>query len=204
MQCIEFAPGAILLRHFAADDAAELLAAVEVINERAPFRHMITPGGYRMSMAITNCGEVGWVSARSGYRYASTDPDSGSPWPPLANIFVELAARAAQRAGFDDFMPDTCLINCYKTGARLAPHQDKNERDFCAPIVSVSLGLPAAFLFGGVQRKQRMQRLLLAHGDVVVWGGPARLAYHGVAALADGYHPATGNRRINLTFRKAL
>lgn len=200
---IEIVPGAVLLRRFAEDSGAALLAAVRAIVERAPFRHMTTPGGYRMSMAITNCGALGWVSERSGYRYAALDPASGAPWPPLPPVFIDCAMRAAQQAGFESFAPDTCLINCYAPGARLSLHQDKNERDFNAPIVSVSLGLPATFLFGGAQRKQRVRRFLLQHGDVVVWGGPARLAYHGVAPLDDGEHPELGRRRINLTFRMA-
>ncbi|HSB97474.1 MAG TPA: DNA oxidative demethylase AlkB, partial [Spongiibacteraceae bacterium] len=183
-QRIEFAPGATLLRGFAAADAAALLSAVQVVVGRAPFRHMVTPGGYRMSMAITNCGAVGWVSDRSGYRYAALDPLSGEAWPTLPELFAASATAAARQAGFDNYCPDTCLINCYEPGARLSLHQDKNEKDFAAPIVSVSLGLPALFLFGGAQRKYRVQRLPLLHGDVVVWGGPARLAYHGVAALA--------------------
>jgi DNA oxidative demethylase len=203
-QQIEFAPGATLLRGFAAVDSAELLSTVLAIVERAPFRHMITPGGYRMSMAISNCGAVGWVSDRSGYRYAALDPQSGNIWPPMPPLFFALAVRAARRAGFDNYRPDSCLINCYEPGARLSLHQDKNEKDFSAPIVSVSLGLPAIFLFGGAQRSQRAQRLPLQHGDVVVWGGPTRLAYHGVAPLAAGEHPLVGARRINLTFRCAL
>jgi alkylated DNA repair protein (DNA oxidative demethylase) len=209
-QQITIAPGAVLLKEFVLPEfTVPLIDAVQLIAERAPFRHMVTPGGYRMSMAITNCGAVGWVSEQSGYRYAPFDPINGLPWPQLPSLFIELAQHAAQQAGFSDFAPDTCLLNCYTPGARLSLHQDKNERDFSAPIVSVSLGMPAQFLFGAVQRKQKVQRLLLQHGDVVVWGGPARLAYHGVAPLAASapridHHPFLSGRRINLTFRKAL
>jgi alkylated DNA repair protein (DNA oxidative demethylase) len=165
---------------------------------------MVTPGGFRMSVAMTNCGDAGWVSDRSGYRYDAIDPDSGKRWPAMPPVFADLAARAAGRAGFDGFATDACLINCYEPGARLSLHQDRNERDFDAPIVSVSLGLPAVFLFGGARRTDRPMRVPLEHGDVVVWGGPARLAFHGVAELHDGTHPLVGCRRINLTFRKAL
>ena len=165
---------------------------------------MITPGGYRMSVAMTNCGQAGWVTDRSGYRYDAIDPDSGQAWPALPEAFVDVARRAATRAGFENFLPDACLINCYEPGARLSLHQDKNERDAAAPIVSVSLGLPAIFLFGGAQRQDRTQRYRLEHGDVAVWGGPARFTFHGIAPLADGHHPLLGRKRVNLTFRKAL
>ena len=200
---LEIAPGAYCLRGFARADAPALLAAVDAIAARSPFRHMITPGGYRMSVALTCCGEVGWTSERSGYRYAAIDPLTGEPWPSLPSSLLELAANAARKAGFADFEPDCCLINRYEPGAKLTLHQDRDELDLGAPIVSVSLGLPARFLFGGLRRNERVQRLPLLHGDVVVWGGPARLAYHGVAPIADGEHPLTGRCRINITFRKA-
>jgi alkylated DNA repair protein (DNA oxidative demethylase) len=201
-QRIELADGAVLMRGFAQNiDHTLLIAAREVI-ARAPLRHLITPGGYRMSVSMTCCGSFGWVSEQSGYRYHPIDPESGQPWPPMPGIFVSLARHAAAEAGFDDFMPDACLINCYEPGARLSLHQDRHERDIAAPIVSVSLGLPAIFLFGGMQRNDRTQRYRLAHGDVAVWGGPARFAFHGIAPLEDGHHPMLGRKRINITFRK--
>ncbi len=195
--------GAALLRGFAKPVEAELIAALGEIVEAAPFRHMSTPGGHRMSVAMTNCGRFGWVTDLSGYRYDRIDPESGKPWPPMLPVFVELAQRAAAEAGFSAFAPDACLINRYEPGARMSLHQDKDEADFAAPIVSVSLGLPAIFLFGGLKRSDRPRRFRLEHGDVVVWGGPARLAFHGVAPLADGEHGVMGRRRINLTFRRA-
>jgi DNA oxidative demethylase len=197
------APGALLLRSFAATRAATLLADLQRVLEAAPWRHMLTPGGYRMSVAMTNCGALGWVSDARGYRYDGIDPESGRRWPALPASFVELASEAAAQAGFAGFAPDACLVNRYQPGARLTLHQDRNERDFGAPIVSVSLGLPAVFLFGGATRKDRTKRVALAHGDVVVWGGPARLFHHGVLALKDGEHALTGAQRINLTLRKA-
>jgi alkylated DNA repair protein (DNA oxidative demethylase) len=156
-----------------------------------------------MSVAMTNCGEVGWVTDRSGYRYDPVDPESGRPWPAMPAVFAQLAEQSAAAAGFGDFAPDACLINRYEPGARMSLHQDRDEQDFAQPIVSVSLGLPAIFLFGGMKRADRPQRYRLAHGDVVVWGGPSRLFFHGVAPLADGEHALLGRRRINLTFRKA-
>jgi DNA oxidative demethylase len=197
------APGAALLRAFAVRDEAAILRAVDDVVAAAPFRHMITPGGYRMSVAMTNCGALGWVTDRTGYRYAAIDPESGKPWPSMPDAFSELASGAAARAGFDGFVPDACLVNRYHAGSRLTLHQDRNERDFRAPIVSVSLGVPAVFLFGGTKRSDKAARVLLEHGDVVVWGGPARMRYHGVLALKQAHHPALGERRINLTFRKA-
>jgi alkylated DNA repair protein (DNA oxidative demethylase) len=195
---------AVVLRRFARDIEAELLAALRAVTALSPFRNMVTPGGYTMSVAMTNCGAAGWVTDLSGYRYASQDPASGNPWPPMPAVFLGLAARAAAIAGFGDFRPDACLINRYAPGTKLSLHQDKNEADFTAPIVSVSLGLPARFLFGGLKRNDRVTRIELRHGDVVVWGRSARLAYHGVDALKDGEHPATGRCRFNLTLRKAL
>lgn len=200
----DIAPGAVLLRGFAAGEAASLVAAVRGIAEAAPFRHMVTPGGYTMSVAMTNCGRAGWVTDRRGYRYDEIDPESGRPWPTMPPLFARLAADAAAAAGFAAFAPDSCLINRYVPGTRLTLHQDRNERDFSAPIVSVSLGLPAVFLFGGARRADRPRRIRLAGGDVAVWGGPARLVFHGVDPLAEGDHPLTGRSRINLTFRKAL
>jgi len=197
------APGAWLLRGFALDCVTALMPAIEHIKTAAPFRHLITPGGFRMSVAMTNCGSLGWVSDRRGYRYDACDPLSGRPWPPMPPEFLELARAAAQAGGFSGFIPDACLLNRYDPGARLTLHQDKDERDYSAPIVSVSLGLPAIFLFGGDSRKDQQRRLALQHGDVVVWGGPARLHHHGVLALKDGHHDLLGSQRLNLTFRRA-
>ncbi|MGH8322653.1 MAG: DNA oxidative demethylase AlkB, partial [Steroidobacteraceae bacterium] len=182
------AEGAMALRGFARASASLLLDALEEVKRHAPFRFMMTPGGYRMSVAMTNCGVAGWVTDRTGYRYRPFDPLSGRRWPAMPVVFATLASQAATRAGFRSFAPDACLINQYEPGSRLSLHQDKNEQDFGAPIVSVSLGLPAVFLFGGNQRTDRPQRVSLAHGDVVVWGGPARLRYHGVMPLKDGVH----------------
>ncbi len=197
------AEGAVLLRGFARAFEAELLPALRAIVKQAPFRHLITPGGHRMSVAMTNCGSVGWVSDNTGYRYDAIDPESGQPWPAMPTVLRRLAADAADDAGFKDFAPEACLINRYVPGAKLSLHQDKDELDFAAPIVSVSLGLPAIFLFGGQKRADKPNRYRLEHGDVVVWGGPSRLFFHGVAPLADGEHAVMGRQRINLTFRKA-
>ena len=194
----------MVLRGFARDQAATLVAAIDEITALAPFRNMITPGGYQMSVAMTNCGGAGWVTDRKGYRYTPIDPMTSRPWPPIPVLFQWLAVNAAAAAGYTGFAPDACLMNLYEPGTRLSLHRDENERDLTAPIVSVSLGLPAVFLFGGHQRGDRPQRISLESGDVVVWGGPLRLVYHGVAPLAEGEHPLTGRRRINLTFRKAL
>ena len=196
--------GAMLLGGFATDVAKDLIAALRKIEAKAPFRRMVTPGGFTMSVAMTNCGKAGWVTDRTGYRYDTTDPESGKPWPAMPEVFAELAARAAKAADYPDYAPDSCLINRYEPGTQLSLHQDKNERDFAQPIVSVSLGLPATFLWGGAKRADRPQRVKLENGDVVVWGGKTRLNFHGVAKLAEGEHPLTGRTRINLTFRKAL
>lgn len=200
---LPLAPGAVLLRGFAVDAAARLLAELQPVLEASPSRHLVTPGGYRMSVAMTNCGSLGWVSDRTGYRYAAVDPEHGMPWPAMPALFCDLAEASAAQAGFDGFVPDACLINRYDPGARLSLHQDRDEHDYRQPIVSVSLGLAAVFLFGGLARADKARRVTLLHGDVVVWGGPARLAHHGVLPLADGEHTATGRCRINLTFRKA-
>lgn len=195
--------GAVVLRGFALPEEALLLQAVDAIVARAPFRHLVTPGGFRMSVGMTNAGPLGWVSDRRGYRYDPVDPDSGKPWPPMPEVFLRLAGTAAAQAGFAGFVPDACLINRYEPGTRLTLHQDRNERDFDQPIVSVSLGIPAVFLFGGTQRTDRQLRVPLAHGDVVVWGGPARLRFHGVLPLKPNHHEMLDDCRINLTFRRA-
>ncbi len=198
------AEGALLLHGAALSREAALLAALARITDRAPFRHMVTPGGFTMSVAMTNCGAAGWVADRSGYRYDRDDPLTGLPWPAMPGCFLDLAIEAAGQAGYPDFRPDAFLINRYAPGARLSLHQDRNERDFAQPIVSVSLGLPARFQFGGLQRSDPVRSYALRHGDVVVWGGPSRLFYHGIPALKDGSHDSLGRVRINLTFRKAL
>ena len=198
------APGAVILHGFASERAGALLEAVSQVAQQSAFRHMQTPGGYTMSVAMTCCGPWGWVSDTRGYRYSQIDPETQKPWPAMPGALATLARAAAVAAGFAGFEPDACLINRYVPGARLSLHQDRDERDRGQPIVSVSLGLPAIFQFGGLIRSNRPQRYRLLHGDVVVWGGPSRLAYHGVAPLAVGTHPATGETRINLTFRKAM
>jgi alkylated DNA repair protein (DNA oxidative demethylase) len=197
------AEGAVLLHGFAKPVEADLIADLRDIVEQAPFRHMVTPGGHQMSVAMTNCGDLGWVTDRSGYRYDANDSETGKAWPAMPRSFRALAEQAADRAGFRGFSPDACLINRYRPGARMSLHQDKDEEDFTAPIVSVSLGLPAIFLFGGLKRSGKPRRFRLEHGDIAVWGGPARLNFHGVAPLPDGEHALLDRQRINLTFRKA-
>jgi alkylated DNA repair protein (DNA oxidative demethylase) len=195
--------GTAILNGFALGRETELAFVMQAISKLAPFRHMITPGGFRMSVALTNCGTYGWVTDRTGYRYDSIDPETGQHWPGMPGNFLELARDAASAAGFPSFNPDACLINRYEPGSRLTLHQDKNEQDFTQPIVSVSLGLPATFLFGGMERSDKTARVPVHHGDVIVWGGPARLRYHGINPLKDGVHPTFGGYRYNLTFRVA-
>ncbi len=202
--CEAFAPGAALLRRLALPRVNEIVAAIEDISAQAPFRRMTTPWGAVMSVAMTNCGAAGWLTDRTGYRYGRTDPESGRSWPAMPDCFRALASDAARDAGYPDFAPNSCLINRYEPGTRLTLHQDKNERDYAHPIVSVSLGLPATFRFGGPKRSDPVQKLAMRHGDVAVWGGPSRLCYHGVAELKDGEHELLGRKRINLTFRRAL
>lgn len=196
-------PQSVVLRGFALPDVPALLPALQVVVQAAPLRHMVTPGGLAMSVALTNCGPLGWTSDRHGYCYADRDPLSGQPWPPIPAPFLALARAAAQAAGFEGFEPDACLVNRYVPGARLSLHQDRDERSFAHPIISVSLGIAAVFLFGGLKRADRPARVPLFHGDVVVWGGVDRLRYHGVAPLKPAEHPLLGAQRINFTFRKA-
>jgi DNA oxidative demethylase len=195
--------GAVVLRQFALADADVLLEGIDRVASEAPFRHVKTPGGHAMSAAMSCCGQLGWVTDSRGYRYQSEDPESGQPWPAMPEAFRELARSAAETAGFKGFEPDACLINRYQPGAKMGLHQDKDEEDFNQPIVSVSLGLPIVFQFGGLKRSERPIRVPLGHGDVVVWGGPARMRYHGVLTLKAGEHPQTGGYRYNLTFRRA-
>ncbi|MCW2351725.1 DNA oxidative demethylase AlkB [Sphingobium sp. B12D2B] len=202
-RALDLDPGAMLLEGFALSMAEDLLGAVATIAETAPFRHLETPGGRRMSVAMTNTGRLGWVSDRRGYRYNEIDPLSGRPWPEMPSVFADLARSAASAAGFDGFAPEACLVNRYEPGAKLSLHQDRDERNLDQPIVSVSLGVEATFLWGGASRADRARRIWLRHGDVVVWGGPARLSFHGVDTLARSEHPLTGALRYNLTFRRA-
>lgn len=200
----DLAEGAILLRGFVTSrQAAEIVARIDEIVHSSPFRQMSVRGGRRMSVAMTNCGKLGWISDETGYRYARSDPQTGRPWPEMPPLFLDLARRAAAAGDFSEFLPDACLINRYTPGAQMGLHQDRDESDFLAPIVSVSLGLSATFLFGGVRRSDPPRRIPLASGDVVVFGGPSRLKYHGIAKLPAGEHPLTGSSRLNLTFRKA-
>jgi alkylated DNA repair protein (DNA oxidative demethylase) len=201
---LPLAPGAVLLRAYAATMDLLLFQEIQTVLAAAPWRHMSTPGGLQMSVAMSSCGAAGWVSDRGGYRYAATDPLSGLPWPAMPAAFRQLAEHGARAAGYAAFAPDSCLINRYVAGASMGLHQDRNERDLAAPIVSVSLGLPAVFLFGGLRRAERPARIALSHGDVVVWGGPSRLNFHGVARIKPGLHAFSGDARINLTFRQAL
>ena len=196
-------PGAVMLRRFAQKYETELFAGLKEVTAKAPFRHMVTPGGFRMSVAMTNCGAFGWITDETGYRYDRVDPETNATWPEMPDCFLKLASSAATEVGFDEFLPDACLINRYEPRSKLSLHQDKNERDFEQPIVSVSLGVSATFLFGGSRRNDETERIPVEHGDVIVWGGPARLRYHGVLALKEGFHPLAGGRRFNLTFRKA-
>lgn len=195
-------PQACVLHGFALADADALLAGITAIAAQAPFRHLVTPGGHVMQVAMTNCGTHGWCSDRRGYRYDRIDPESGRPWPPLPPAFLQLAADAAREAGFDGYVPDACLVNRYAPGTRLSLHQDRDEDDRVAPIVSVSLGLPATFLFGGFARGDGTVRVPLQHGDVVAWGGVDRMRFHGVLPVRPGQHETVGAQRLNLTFRK--
>lgn len=194
---------ALLLRGFALPWVDELLPALAAVEAAAPFRHMLTPGGQSMSVALTNCGALGWISDRRGYRYSPIDPLSGRPWPALPPAFAQLARAAAAAAGFTDFAPDACLVNRYLPGTRMSLHQDRDERSLAHPIVSVSLGIPAVFLFGGLDRREPAQRVPLGHGDAVVWGGEDRLRYHGILPVREAVHPLLGAQRINFTLRKA-
>ena len=197
-------PGAAVIRHLACDSAEQLIATIINVAAQAPFRNMKTANGASMSVAMTNCGQYGWLSDQTGYQYSTIDPTTGKNWPSMPPLFAGLAKTAAKQAGFDNFQPDACLINRYQIGSRMGLHQDKDERDFSAPLVSVSLGIPATFLFGGLKRKDKTTKFQLHNGDVVVWGGPARLKYHGVTAVKNNFHELTAQLRYNLTFRQVM
>jgi len=198
------ADGALILRRFACADATLLLAEIKTVAQQSPFRQLVTPGGHTMSVSMTNCGRLGWrTDSRGYYCYSPYDGLNGKPWPGMPDSFKHLASTAANEAGYPDFMPDACLINRYPVAAKLSLHQDKDEPDLRQPIVSVSLGLPAIFQFGGLQRNAPIKRVMLEHGDVVVWGGASRLCFHGILPLKADYHPATGPFRFNITFRHA-
>lgn len=199
---LSLGPGSFYLGGFLRNEAAAVLAAIEAVVAQAPFRHLVTPGGQTMSVAMTNCGALGWVSDRRGYRYQALDPLRGEPWPPMPTLLLSLSQRAAAQCGYKNFQPDVCLINRYEAGARMGLHQDRDENNLTAPIVSFSLGLPATFIWAGLQRGGKTHRFVLHHGDAVVWGGADRLRYHGVAPLKPGVHPMTGACRINITFRQ--
>ncbi|WP_435036430.1 DNA oxidative demethylase AlkB [Pseudomonas neuropathica] len=192
-----------LLHGFALPLIEQILPALDAILVAAPLRHMVTPGGFSMSVGTSSCGPLGWITDRHGYRYSSVDPLSDLPWPAMPEVFSTLAQSAAAQAGFSGFNADSCLINRYVPGAKMSLHQDKDEKAYSAPIVSLSLGLPAMFLFGGFSRSDKSQRIALLHGDMVVWGGVDRLRYHGVLPIKQGRHPLLGEQRINLTFRVA-
>lgn len=202
-QRLRLSSSAFVLRGFALPYVSQLLPVISVIEGISPFRHMVTPGGATMSVALTNCGTLGWTTDRRGYQYVSVDPATGNRWPAMPHVFAQLANEAAKMAGFDDFEPDACLVNRYRPGARLSLHQDKNERDYEAPVVSVSLGMNATFLFGGHERSNPAAKVPLYHGDVMVWGGADRLRYHGIRPLKDEPHMLLGSERISFTFRKA-
>lgn len=195
------AESALILRQYAVAQAPEILAAIETVTAQSPFRHLQTPGGYTMSAAMTCCGDLGWVSEPQGYHYAPDDPQTGNHWPKMPEALRKLGEQAAREAGYPAFQPDSCLINRYAPGAKMSLHQDRHEQDLSAPIVSVSLGVPAMFLLGGLQRSDKTIKVPLAHGDVVVWGGPSRLRFHGILPIKADYHPLLGQDRINITFR---
>lgn len=200
---IAIGPDAWLLKGFANSQAEALLQLINQIEQQAAFRNQVTPGGHTMASQQTSCGSYGWITDRRGYRYSTEDPLTAQPWPNMPALFHELATQAATSVGFEHFDPQSCLINRYQTGAGMGLHQDKDEQDLTAPIVSVTLGAPITFLFGGPQRSDKPSRWLLEHGDVVVWGGISRLYFHGVAQLGKrASHSVTGAVRYNLTFRR--
>jgi len=194
---------AVVLRQFLVSRSDELADAIKTIEQQAPFRHMKTAGGFTMSAAITGCGDYGWISDRRGYRYSKVDPVTEQPWPEMPKILYEVGQQCASEAGYNNYQPDACLINRYVPGSKMSLHQDKDEKDFTAPIVSISLGVPATFLFGGPQRSDKTIKVPVTHGDVVVWGGKSRLFFHGVSPIKQAYHPFWGDNRINITFRVA-
>lgn len=197
----EIYPDLFVLANFV--DTNPLMVQVERITKVSPFRKMMTPNGHYTGVALTNCGDFGWTSDRNEYRYSSSDPLNNQPWLAIPESFKALAKNAAHVAGFKDFEPDACLINQYLIGTKLGSHQDKNEKDFSQPIVSVSIGLSAVFQIFGNQRAGQAINYRLYDGDVVVWGNSARLCYHGVRTLSAAELDPTCQQRINITFRKS-
>jgi DNA oxidative demethylase len=179
-----------------------ILAAAQGVLAAQPPRAMTTPWGKKMSVAMTNCGPLGWVTDAGGYRYAAGDPQTGQPWPAMPDVLRRLAAEAASEAGYGGFEPEACLINLYGPAARMGLHQDRDERDFGRPIVSVSLGRSALFRIGGTRRADPTRAVTLDHGDIIVFGGVSRLIFHGVDRLTGPAHDELGDSRINLTFRR--
>lgn len=202
-QKLEIIKDVYLLSGFVAPFEVQLVADLNAVILAAPLRQMMTPSGFSMSVTTTSCGELGWVSDKKGYRYSPVDPVSNKPWPAMPSSFKQLAQNVAATAGFANFDPDACLINCYQPATKMGLHQDKDEQDFTQPIVSVSLGVPAMFQMGGFVRADKTLKFPLYHGDVLVWGGASRLRFHGVLPIKAANHPAFGTRRVNLTFRKA-
>lgn len=200
----ELEAGAVLLRQFATPQAATLLQTLHRLTRQAPFRHMRTPGGGTMSAAMASCGALGWVSSTQGYTYTPVDPASQQPWPAMPASFVSLAQDAAKAAGYAGFTPNACLLNRYQNDSHMGLHQDRDEGDTTHPIVSLSLGRTGLFMWGGQNRRDKIRTIALEHGDVLVWGGPARLHYHGIKGLGPNPHPLTEQTRYNITFRHVV
>lgn len=197
------AEGAMVLRRFATPVVVALMEGVEAVVAQSPLRRLIVPNGRPMRIEMTNCGLVGWVNIDGRYRYSRVDPLTGRSWPGMPATFRRIAGAAASAAGYPDFQPAVCIINRYAVGADLQMHQDRDDTQDRQPVVSVSLGLPAIFHFGGQGRGEKPLTIPLDDGDVVVWGGASRMHRHGVAPVAPGVHPRTGAYRYNLTFRTA-
>jgi len=194
----EIFPGAVLMRSLALPQDNEFFTAAEAIIAARPLHHTTTPSGLPMGVMVTDCGD----SRAFANRWDTANPERMRLWPPMPPLLRDFAIRCAVRSGFPQFRPDACHINRYQAGTKLGLHQDRHECDWTQPIVSLSFGLECIFLLGGLQRTDKPRRILLEHGDVIVWGGPSRMRFHGVQPLKPGHHPLTGPYRYNLTFRK--
>ncbi|THJ30850.1 DNA oxidative demethylase AlkB [Lampropedia aestuarii] len=202
-QRVALGPQAVVLRQKASPLAAELVARIEDVLQHSPLYQMATPGGKPLSVRTTSCGTHGWSSDPTGYSYVRHHPLTDQAWPEIPAAWSALATEAAQEAGFAQFAPDTCLINQYGLDSKMALHQDRSEQDLRQPVVSISLGMSALFLWGGMQRSDKPAHVLLHHGDMVVWGGVDRLRFHGIKHLTGAPHPQLGAMRYNLTLRRA-